>query len=354
MLTQLFFLFFTFLITFALYPLWISFVYKFQMKEEIRGEGPESHKVKVGTPSMGGFIFLLTISVVTIFFNRTNTQTLFPIFVVCLAGFLGIIDDFYKIYKNTDSLIYSLFRIQRKKTRKIRKHSFFTKVSKIANYVGSTSGRGLSTLQKFIFQFTISGFVTYWTYVKLGWDFLWFPLIGNVHIGILYPIFIFFMFVAVMNFVAFTDGIDGLAGGLSVFAFMAYWIIAAYLGYYSLGIFAATIIGALLPFLYFNVYPARIFMGDVGSHVLGATLAILPIVMHREIAMFVILFVFLLDGVSSPLQQLSVKFTGKRLFLMAPLHHHFEVLNWPEAKVTFRFWLFGMIFAFLGVLVAIL
>jgi phospho-N-acetylmuramoyl-pentapeptide-transferase len=162
------------------------------------------------------------------------------------------------------------------------------------------------------------------------------------------------MFIAVLNSVAFTDGLDGLAGGLSAISFCALWVVASALQYNSLATFAATFTGALIPFLYFNVNPARIFMGNVGSHVLGATLAVMGVVMHREVALLAICAIFLIDGFSSPLQQLSVKLTQKRLFRMAPLHHHFELLGWPEAKVTMRFWLFGIFFAFFGIFIALL
>ncbi len=183
---------------------------------------------------------------------------------------------------------------------------------------------------------------------------MWLPLIGFAHIGILYPIFIFFLFIVVLNSVAFTDGIDGLAGGLAFIALCAYWVIAVALGYNSLAGFAATFVGALIPFLYFNVFPARIFMGNVGSHVLGAVLTMLAIIMHRELVVLIVCAVFLFDGFTSPLQQLSVKLTRKRIFRMAPIHHHFEILGWPETKVTIRFWLFGIVFAFLGIFVALL
>ena len=217
-----------------------------------------------------------------------------------------------------------------------------------------TETGGLETYQKFLIQAGIAGFVSSWAYFKLGWDYIWFPLIGDVHIGSLYPFVIFFMFIVILNAVAFTDGVDGLAGGLAIFAFSAYWVIAYILGYNSLAIFSATFIGALVPFLYFNIYPARIFMGNVGSQVLGATLAMMAVVLHREFALLIILAVFLVDGISSPLQQLSVKLTSKRLFRMAPLHHHFEMLGWHEAKVTMRFWLVGASFALLGIFVALL
>jgi phospho-N-acetylmuramoyl-pentapeptide-transferase len=358
MLDELIYLLLTVVITFALYPLWIDFVYKYHMGEDIRKDGPETHKKKRGTPTMGGLVFILTVAVITLIFNRSRTQTLFPIFVAGLAGLFGMMEDFTKVYKKS-ALPHVLKGNQR--TSLLRRIPLINLIflpwdlfKKIVNTFGSSPGTGLDSVTKLFFQLVLSGFVSYWTYFKLGWDYIWFPLIGDVHIGFFYFIFIFILFLVVLNTVAFTDGLDGLAGGLAMIAFGVYWVMAFLLGYYSLGILAATFMGALLPFLYFNIHPARIFMGDVGSHVLGAALAMFAIVMHREIAMVFILGVFLVDGISSPLQQISVKFTGKRLFRMAPLHHHFELMGWPETKVTERFWLFGILIAFFGLLVALL
>ncbi len=363
MLNQLLYFFITCTVTFALYPIWINFVYKFQMREKIRTEGPETHLKKQGTPTMGGFVFIFTVSVITLLFNRSRTQTLLPVLIASMAGLFGILEDFSKVYKTSD--LREILRLRRrtskvldpayKVTRNIPVISAVWKGFKeLSRIVGSSSGRGIQTYQKFLIQWIIAGFVSYWTYFKLGWDYIWFPLIGNVHIGWLYPIFIFILFLTVLNFVAFTDGLDGLAGGLAIITFAAYWVLASQLGYNSLALLAATFVGALLPFLYFNVHPARIFMGDVGSHVLGASLGLFAVVMHREVALLAILAVFLADGISSPLQQLSVKLTKKRLFRMAPLHHHFEMLGWPETKVTLRFWIFGAWFALLGIFIALL
>lgn len=354
--TQLLYLFITGLISFLLYPFWIKFVYKYSMGEEIRADGPATHLVKKGTPTMGGLVFLFTVAVVTIFLNRSRTQTLFPIFVATLAGLFGLIEDFTKVYSKSglpDFFRYHLGFLRPKKTGlTLNPWSWFKEFWRV---VGSkTDSAGLETYQKFIIQAGIAGFVAGWAYFRLGWDYLWLPFVGDVHIGFLYPIFIFIMFIVVLNSVAFTDGLDGLAGGLAAIAFAALWVVASALNYNSLAIFSATFFGALIPFLYFNVNPARIFMGNVGSHVLGATLAVMGIVMHREVALLAICIVFLADGISSPLQQLVVKLTGKRLFRMAPIHHHFELLGWPEAKVTMRFWLVGVFFAFFGIFIALL
>jgi phospho-N-acetylmuramoyl-pentapeptide-transferase len=350
MLDQLLFLFLTTILTLALYPVWINFVYKYHMGENIRSDGPQTHLQKKGTPTMGGLVFLLTVSLVTLLFNRSRTQTLFPIFVTSMAGLFGIMEDFAKVYKTSSLKMF----LGTDRSNFLSNNRIWTSFKEFSRVVGSSSGRGIQTYQKFMIQGAIGGFVAYWTFFRLGWDYVWLPLIGNLHIGWLYPVFIFFLFIAVLNFVAFTDGVDGLAGGLALIAFGAYWVIAAALGYNSLATLAATFIGALLPFLYFNVHPARIFMGDVGSHVLGAALVIFAVVMHREVALFFILAVFLFDGISSPLQQFSVKLTGKRIFRMAPIHHHFELLGWHESKVTLRFWLAGIFFGLFGIFVALM
>lgn len=356
--TDILYLYLAFIASFIMYPYWIDIVYKLKLGEQIRVDGPQTHLLKAGTPGMGGFIFILTVAVVTLLFNQNRHQTLFPVFIACMAGLLGLLEDFVKVYKVSG--LRELFNISlninfSNKNAIVRFLAIpWIYFVKLTDLVGSSSGRGIKTYQKFLVQGGISGFVAYWTYIKLGWDYFWLPLIGDVHVGVLYPIIIFFMFIAVFNFVAFTDGIDGLAGGLGIIALSAYWVIASQLEYNSIAAYTATFIGAMIPFMYFNIYPARVFMGDVGSYVLGATLALLAVVLHREVAMFFILAVFLADGISSPLQQFSVKLTGKRLFRMAPMHHHFELAGWPETKVTMRFWLFGAIFSFIGIFIALL
>lgn len=345
---HLIYLFLSFFLTTALYPIWINFVYKYQMGEKIRDDGPKSHLEKVGTPTMGGLVFILSVSLITFVFNKSRTQTIFPLFIASIAGLFGLIEDLSKIYKNK-GVIGRVFPKLSKITNKVL--GLFKEFWRI---VGSSTDVGLETYQKFMIQGVIGGFVAFWTYFKLGWDYIWFPLIGNIHIGWLYPVVIFLFFIVILNSVAFTDGVDGLAGGLGLIAFLAFWVISAQLEYNSLAGFSAAFVGALLPFLYFNIHPARIFMGNVGSHVLGSTLAVLAVVTHREIAMIVVLAVFLLDGISSPLQQISYKLTQKRIFRMAPIHHHFELLGWSENKVSIRFWLAGVFFAFFGIVIALL
>jgi phospho-N-acetylmuramoyl-pentapeptide-transferase len=281
--------------------------------------------------------------------------------VATLSGLLGLLEDFTKVYKKSGLpgfFHYHFAKYFKKKDKKFFIFGFFRRIwdffKEISRTVGSSDDSGIKTYNKFIVQGLIAGFVSYWTYFKLGWDYIWFPLIGNVHIGFGYPIFIFLLFIAIFNAVAFTDGLDGLAGGLATVSFISFWALSKILGFNSLAGFCATFVGAMMPFLYFNIFPARVFMGNVGSYALGSVMAILAVVMHREIAFLFIGLVFLIDGISSPLQQIVFKFTGKRLFRMAPIHHHFELMGWHESKITLRFLLFGVFFSFVGIFVAIL
>lgn len=357
MVIELLYLFLAAVVTFLFYPLWISFVYKFQMGEEIRPDGPQTHVQKKGTPTMGGVVFFVTVALITFLFNSSRTQTLLPIFVATMAGLFGLMEDFSKVYKKSGLPGFFRYHVL-DPLKKFKIVNFVKKpwdfFKEFWRVLGSGSDKGLDTHHKIIIQFLIAGFVSFWTYIKLGWDYLWLPLIGDVHIGILYPIFIFFLFLTFLNFVAFTDGLDGLAGGLSLTAFIAFWVISSALNYNALATLCATFVGAMIPFMYFNIFPARIFMGNVGSHVLGAIFPLIAVLMHREIALLFICAVFFFDGLSSPLQQLSFKLTKKRIFRMAPLHHHFEMLGWPETKVTLRFWLAGISFAFIGIFISLL
>jgi phospho-N-acetylmuramoyl-pentapeptide-transferase len=360
MLNDLILLFTSFAISIVLYPVYIKFLYRFQLGEEIREDGPTTHQKKSGTPTMGGLVILVAVFLTTLFLNLNITQTIFPLFIIALSGLFGIIEDLTKIASKTGYIFFKFnptnnFLIRF--TKKILNFIFAKPVELFIEFwriLGSNTSRGLQSYQKFLIQASIAGFVSYWTYFKLGWDYLWFPFIENVTIGYFYPVFIFLFFFLVLNSVAITDGLDGLVGGLSLISFFAFWVICSYLGYKSLAGFIATFIGALIVFLYFNVFPARLFMGNVGSHILGAALALIPILIHREVLIFIIYAVFLVDGLSSPLQSFVYKLTKKRVFLMAPLHHHFEMKGWPETKVTFRFWIFGIICALLGIFAAIL
>lgn len=345
---------------FVIYPWYIQFLRRYQLGEDIRTDGPETHLLKKGTPTMGGMPILIVIFLITIIFNFSRNQTIFPLFVIALSGLFGIIEDLTKV---SNKLGYEIFKFNP------YNNFLISGIKKVLNFIlgkpaylfvqfwrmlGSKTDRGLQSYQKFLIQAGIASFVSYWTYFKLGWDYIWFPFIGEVSVGWLYPIIVFLLFFLVINSVNITDGLDGLAGGLSLISLTSLWVICYQLGFLSLATLIATTIGILLVFLFFNVFPAKIFMGNVGSHILGALLALIPILIHREILIFIIYLVFLVDGLSSPLQSTFYKITKKRLFLMAPIHHHFEIKGWPETQITLRFWILGIICSFLGILVAFL
>jgi phospho-N-acetylmuramoyl-pentapeptide-transferase len=208
MITDLLFLVIAVVLSAVLYPFWINFVYKYHMGEEIRSDGPQTHIKKKGTPTMGGMVFIVVVAIITFSLNTSRTQTLFPLLVASMAALFGVLEDFGKIYKTSDLFsplkpFFKLFSFLKKP---------FGWFIELARVVGSSDGKGLQTYQKFLIQGSIAGFVAFWSYVKLGWDYIWFPLLGNIHVGWLYPIIIFFLFMMILNFVAFTDGVDGLAG----------------------------------------------------------------------------------------------------------------------------------------------
>ncbi len=217
---------------------------------------------------------------------------------------------------------------------------------------GSASGVGFKTYQKYILQLLIGTFFALWFYFKLGWTTYYLPLLGYVNLGLGYIFLTVFLFTLFLNSVAITDGLDGLAGGLLLELFASLGIIAFFQNQLGLAIFCASLVGTLTAFLYFNFYPARVFMGNVGAQALGAAAFVVGFMLHKELALFVLGGVFVLE-VFSDLVQIAHKKSGRgKFFKMAPLHHHFELSGWPETKVTMRFWLAGFIFSLLGLLLS--
>lgn len=348
----------SFFFTFGLAPLVIGLLYRLQIREEIRKEGPKTHLVKEGTPTMAGILVVVSVSLINLLFNLSRAETYLPIFALVTAGVLGIFEDVFKIHRR--SFIVGLFRSS--------VHEYVgggsSTISQIVGIIltpwcsfkeifralGSRDDVGLKSYQKFLLQASIGAFLALWFYYKLGWNTIWLPLLGNINIGPLYPVLIVIIFTVFLNGVAITDGLDGLAGGLLVLLFASLGVIALTQNQIGLALFCATIIGSLLSFLYFNFYPARVFMGNVGSHALGASAAVVAIMLHKELVLFILGGVFMIEILSVLLQVGAVKFYGRRIFKMAPIHHHFELLGWPETKVTMRFWLIGVIFSLTGIL----
>ena len=275
----------------------------------------KTHKKKQGTPTMGGVIFIippLFAYLLLILLDKVEiNNSILIIFITFIGyGIIGFLDDYLIIKRNNN--------------------------------------KGLSESEKLLGQLIISVLFFYLFSVSGNEPLLWVHTLGiKINIGWWYGLFILFVLLASSNAVNLTDGLDGLAGGLSVIAFLTFGIISINTGwldgYEELSIFAFLLVGSLLGFLVFNVSPAKVFMGDTGSLALGATLGAYAILTRHEILLIIIGFVFVMETVSVILQRYYYKLTHKRLFLMAPIHHSFEKKGWNERDIVKLFWIIGLI-----------
>jgi phospho-N-acetylmuramoyl-pentapeptide-transferase len=309
---------------FAGYP-FVRFLRRRGLGKKVRVEGPTSHNVKTGTPTMGGLlicgtVLLLTAILTFTFYSAVGRSILLPLFVLVSCAVLGAIDDRMTIQG-----------------------------------VGS---EGLRARTKFGWLFAIGtvAAVALWHPQLLGIDFIFLP---TVRIPLYVPAFLYIplavvAIVGTANAVNFTDGLDSLAGWTAFVAFTAYGVIAYLYEQYYLVTFCFTVAGAVAAFLWFNAHPAQVFMGDTGSLALGATLAVVALMVGQVVLLPIIGAVFVAEALSVILQVGYYKATkGKRLFKMAPLHHHFELSGWSETHVTQRFWLVSVLAAMLGVALAL-
>ncbi len=276
------------------------------------------HQVKEGTPTLGGLIFILPTLLAVSFLILTNRMELtedlkIVLFVFIAYAFIGFLDDFLSLKKGKNE--------------------------------------GLTTIQKLLMQLVIS-LVVFYLYIQSGGQTrLVVSTLGiNIEMKWLYGIFILFILVGSSNAVNLTDGLDGLAGGLSAMAFIAFSLISLRVGYIDMGIFTLILTGALVGFLFYNAYPAKVFMGDTGSLSLGAVMGIIAILTHREITLLIVAFVFVFETLSVIFQVIWVKCFNKKLFLMTPIHHHFEKLGMPEVDIVRMFWLVGLMLAMAGII----
>ena len=278
----------------------------------------EKHKRLI--PTMAGIIFVLSVAPVTLVANLNRAETWLPLAAFVGAGALGLLDD-------------------------------------IINIRGNGLGKaGLSTKLKFLLMIFIATLGGWWFYSKLDVSSIHIPISGStLELGILIiPLFVLVV-VSTANAVNITDGLDGLAGGLVAIAFAIYTIIAFFESRFGLAGFCLTIVGALLSYTWFNIYPARFFMGDVGSFALGTALGVVAMLTNTVLILPIIGIVFVAEAGSVILQITSKKLRhGKKIFRISPIHHHFEAIGWPETKVTMRFWVVGQVAAVLGLMVFML
>lgn len=322
----------------------------------------ESRKSKCGTPIMGGLLVVVTVALITFFFNWERSFTWVPIGVMLLAAALGGVDDVLHVYGH------------KRRSRKLKQHLKLMRVHKhwymrvwlfltlpwamfkrSAVWLSRHPGRGVHVHEKLVLQFAAGAITAWWIYYKLGenWQQIQIPFDGTIDIGwFLIPVIIFFvMFTA--NAVNVTDGMDGLTGGSLIITFTALMVLSWIKGFEEIAILNATTVGALLTYTYFNIKPARFQMGDVGTLGLGALMAINAIVINNMLLLPLLGFIFYLELVSVVVQIIGRYTLGRRIFKMAPIHHHFELRGWAEEKVVMRFWIVHGMFVLLGIWIAL-
>jgi len=337
-----------FIIAFAFTPFWTNFLYKNKIGIKIKKTGVQGdtltyvsrfHANKGGTPTMGGVIVWFSV-IILIFASHfvlpelaklydshflarldflSRKETYLPLFALAAAGTLGLFDDIMSV-----------------------------------RGWGSNKGGGMRFALRFGWLFAIAGLGAWWFYDKLDWDLFHIPGVGDFSIGLWYiPLFIF-----VIIFTAFssneTDGLDGLNGGVLLIAFASFAMIAFFQNKVDLAAFCAALSGALLAFLWFNIHPARFFMGDTGAVGLGATLGVVALLTNSIVSLFVIVLIYSLESGSAFIQLFSKRYFGRKVFLAAPIHHHFQALGWPEPKIVMRAWIFTALTAGIGTLIAII
>ena len=296
-------------------PIYISLLQRLGYGKQIRADGPETHYGKAGTPTMGGMLMVLVVLFLAMALRIEDAATMTPMLTLMGVGILGAIDDFVNV----------------------------------------RTGIGMRGRWKLVWQTGVAILAAFYIWRHFHLTGINIPLVGQFEVAPLLLIgFIAFVIVGTSNAVNLTDGLDGLAGGVLIFSFVAYLLISLVpvagvkLAQPNLAIFCALVIGALMGFLWFNVHPAQIFMGDSGALALGATLAVVATVNGQLPLLAVVGIVFFAVIMSVVLQVLSFRLYGRRIFRIAPLHHHFELIGWAEEKITLRFWIVAALAGLLG------
>ncbi|MBN1779213.1 MAG: phospho-N-acetylmuramoyl-pentapeptide-transferase [Candidatus Buchananbacteria bacterium] len=325
----------SFLLAMILTPFLTHFLYKYRLGKGIRDASTapvfaQMHQKKAGTPTMGGIlIWGSTLFLIVLFwvlhkffpanFGRFNflsrSETLLPLGALVASALVGLFDDLMDVWR-----------------------------------VGKNGG-GLRMRHRFIVYGIIAAVGAWWFFYKLDWSIIHVPFYGNFDIGWWYIPFALFVIIATAHSVNLTDGLDGLAGGTLLVAFASYGAIAFAQGRYDLATFCGVIVGALTAFLWFNINPARFFMGDTGAMSLGVTLGIIAMLTNAVLLLPIIGLVFMIETLSVLLQMFYKKVLGRKIFISSPIHHHFEAIGWPEPKIVMRFWVIAGVTSVIGLII---
>ncbi len=318
----------SFLLAMALTPIYTYFAYRFKFWKKQRSTSTLGEKLEVFTklhaqkftrniPTMAGVIGVVAIVVITYFFNWDRAQTWLPLAAMVGGAAVGLLDD-------------------------------------VINIRGKGKGvAGLRSSLKFAMITAMSVALGWFFYTKLGYDSLHIPFVGDWQVGIWIIAIFAFAVVATSNAVNISDGLDGLAGGLLAISYATFGVVALIQGYLMIAGFCFTVVGALLSYLWFNIYPARFFMGDVGSFAFGTSLGVVAMLTNTLFLLPIIGIIFVIEAGSSLIQIASKRLFHRKVFISAPVHHHLEATGWPEVKVTMRFWVIACVAGFVGLLVAL-
>ncbi|WP_099352337.1 phospho-N-acetylmuramoyl-pentapeptide-transferase [Fredinandcohnia onubensis] len=309
-----------FIISVILSPIFIPFLRRLKFGQSIREEGPKSHQKKSGTPTMGGIIILVSILLTTLLVSNRlgelSVTTYLLLFVTIGYGVLGFLDDFIKVV--------------------LKRNLGLTSRQKLFGQIV------IAIIFYFIFKQN-----NFSTAISIpGTDF-------EFDLKLLYVLLLIVWLVGFSNAVNLTDGLDGLVSGTAAIAFGAFAVLAWNQAQYDVAIFCVAVVGAVLGFLVFNANPAKVFMGDTGSLALGGAIATVAIMLKLEILLLLIGGVFVIETLSVIIQVISFKTTGRRVFRMSPLHHHYELVGWSEWRVVVTFWTVGLLCAILGIYIEV-
>ena len=317
-----------FILAMVLTPVYTFFAYKYKFWKKQKTASVTGEKLKIvnklhakkiarNSPTMAGVIGVVSVIIITWFFNLNRAETWLPLAGLAGGAAIGLIDDILNVWGSN------------------RKDA------------------GLRAPVKFAMIITVGLVLGWFFHTKLGFTSVMIPFVGDVDIKwAMIPLFMFAV-VATSNAVNISDGLDGLAGGLLAAAYGSFGVIAVIQGQYHLATFCFTVIGALLAYIWFNVYPARFFMGDIGSFAWGTSLGVIAMLTNSLLLLPVIGLIFVIEAGSSAIQIFSKKFFGKKVFVAAPFHHHLEAKGWEETKITMRFWVIAVALAFVGIVLAL-